>query len=194
METDMPSSPREQFWEQRISRIVAQLSAQAQVKHEVFPPRSHSLVLVSESGIPRTYATVLNRPLPTQGGGQQFLGSNPMYKTTVEFSEAHSRRPHLRHTKHCSNRFWRGGGRLKGSGESAQLSLHSYFQFCKKSCGVTRSKCLLVNQQTFQNVERRGIRSWNPQWQHLGSRTPRYWHASGFRGLVRQGDQRFHAQ
>jgi len=39
LETDVASSQREQLWEQRISRIETQISAQAQVKHEVFPPQ-----------------------------------------------------------------------------------------------------------------------------------------------------------
>jgi len=131
LETDMPSSQREQLWEQRISRLGAQLSAQGKLKHEVFPPRSHSPVLVSESGIPRTYATVLNTPLPTQRGRSAiFGGAITCFTTTVEFSEAHSRRSHLRDTKHCSNRFWRGRGvdyRGQGSQHNGSYTPTSIF-------------------------------------------------------------------
>jgi len=45
---DMPSSQREQLWEQRISRTEAKLYAQGQVKHKVFP-QCHIVLFLSRN-------------------------------------------------------------------------------------------------------------------------------------------------
>jgi len=42
-------------------------------------------------------------------------------------------------------------GHLQESGESAKRFLHSYFNFCMKSCGFSPSKCFLVIRQVLQN-------------------------------------------
>jgi len=81
------------------------------------PPGDIVLFFVPESSVPRTYATVHNIHLPTfptQGGFSLFWGAITCFTTTVEFSEALSRRPHLRHRKNCSDRIWRRGGSTTG--------------------------------------------------------------------------------
>jgi len=51
LESETPSSTREQIWEQRISRVEAKLSAQVQVKHGVVPLGSHSPVFVKKQAL-----------------------------------------------------------------------------------------------------------------------------------------------
>jgi len=106
---DTPSSQREQIWGQGISRIEAHLSAQVQEKHEV-PPPGHIVLFCLRIQCSKDICDGAQQPpCNTRGGSGLFGMPISCFTATVGFSEAHSRRPHLRHTKHCSNRIWRQG-------------------------------------------------------------------------------------